>query len=87
MMTDLAQRIGAPRTIAVPFPYGHTLGHAGDETEHRRVLGAALDLLDSAESPGTIESVDLEWPDPDGRWRKLWHPLEPSPIIKMLRGS
>lgn len=87
MMPDIAQRIGVPRAIAVPFPYGHTLGHAHDEDEHREVLGAALSLLEEAEGPGAIVTLDRPWPDPEGDWHKRWHPAEPSPILKMLRGD
>jgi hypothetical protein len=87
MMPDIAQRIGLPRAVAVEFPFGHTLGHAHDESEHRIVLTAALELLDRAQTPETITPVEVEWSDPQSEWHKRWHPPEPSPIIKMLRGG
>lgn len=87
MMPDIAQRIGIPRALAVEFPFGHTLGHAHDEPEHRVVLTAALELLEQARAPETVALLEAKWPDPNGVWRKRWHPSEPSPIIKMLRGS
>lgn len=87
MMPDVAERIGIPRAVAVEFPFGHTLGHAGAEQEHRVVLGAALDLLEDATVPATIRHLDVEWPNPEGNWHKRWHPPEPSPIIKLLRGE
>jgi hypothetical protein len=87
MMPDIAQRIGVPRAVAVEFPFGHTLGHAHDEREHRAVLTAALELLEEAAEPGTIVPLELIWPDPDREWHKRWHPPEPSPILKLLRGT
>lgn len=87
MMPDIAKRIGVPRALGVAFPYGHTLGHAHDEEEHRAVSRAALSLLETASTPNTIVELPRPWADPDGTWRKRWHPSEPSPIIKMLRGG
>ncbi len=87
MMPDIAERIGIPRAVAVEFPFGHTLGHAGDSAEHRAVLTAALDQLERAESPNTIHHLDIEWPNPEGDWHKRWHPREAAPIIKALRGD
>lgn len=87
MMPDLAERIGIPRAVGVEFPFGHPFGHAGDEVEHRAVLGAALDLLDEAEEPGAIRHLGIEWPNPEGDWHKRWHPSETPPVIKELLGK
>ncbi len=87
MMPDIAQRMGVARAVAVEFPFGHTLGHSHDESEHRDVLDRALELLLEAREPGAIIDPGFRWPDPDHDWHKRWHPAEPSPILKMLRGS
>ncbi len=87
MMPDIAVRIGIPRAVAVEFPFGHALGHPGDETEHRVVLGAALDHLEEAQEPKSIVSLDKEWPNPQGDWHKRWQPPEAAPIVKALRGT
>lgn len=86
MMPDMAERIGIPRAVGVEFPFGHPYGHPDDDEEHRTILGAALDLLDEADEPGTIRHLDLEWPNPDGDWHKRWHPAEAAPVIKALLG-
>ncbi len=86
MMPDIAERIGIARALGVPFPFGHPLGRAGDDAQHREVLRAALDLLATAETPDAVVHLDLEWPNPQGDWHKRWQPKEPSPIIKALRG-
>jgi len=51
-----------PRTIITPHPMGRTLGAPGDVEAQKKVILAALDLLENAKSPGEI--VDLS-----GRYR------------------
>ena len=86
MMPAIAERIGVSRALGVPFPFGHPLGHPGDDAEHRFVLQRALQLLENADGPGTISHLDIEWPNPMGDWHKRWQPKEPAPIVKALRG-
>ncbi len=49
-----------PRTVVTRHPMGRPMGPPGDGATHRRVAGAALDLLESATEGGTI--VELEDP-------------------------
>ena len=42
----LVETVGAPRTLAVEFPLGHTLGQPHNEDQQRRVLIQALDVLE-----------------------------------------
>jgi len=86
MMPIWSERIGVPRTLAVSFPFGHTLGHAGDSKEQRQVVRAALQCMEEMGEPGAIKELDIEWPDPDF-WRRAWQPKQPSPIVKMMRGG
>lgn len=86
MMPDVAEGIGAARVVGVPFPFGHPLGRPGDTEQHRLVLGAALNLLETAGGPGPVQHLDIEWPDPENDWHKRWQPKEAAPIIKLLRG-
>ena len=84
MMPFWAERIGVPRTVGVEFPFGHTLGHAGDSQEQAKVIGDALRTLAEAREPGTVAHLPYTWPDFE-RWRREWQPEKPSPIIRMLR--
>jgi hypothetical protein len=84
MMPYWADRIGVPRTLGVEFPFGHTLGHAGDAAEQAEVIGAALRALTEAPGPGTIVHLPYTWPDFE-RWKREWQPEKPSPIIRLLR--
>jgi hypothetical protein len=84
MMPFWSERVGVPRTVAVEFPFGHTLGHAGDAQEQAAVIDDALRALAEAREPGTVVHLPYTWPDFE-RWKREWHPEKPSPIIRMLR--
>ena len=86
MMPIWGERYGAPRTLGVEFPFGHTLGMAGDAALQARVIRAALELLVNAEPPGPVVAhFDEPWPGDFDVWKKAWHPKQPSPVIKMMR--
>jgi D-proline reductase (dithiol) PrdB len=82
-MPDLAERAGVPRIVGVEFPFGHTLGHAGDRQEQMKVIRDALRVLRDAREPNAVEHLPYEWPDAE-RWKQEWHPKEPAPIIALL---
>ncbi|MGI9665880.1 MAG: hypothetical protein ACR2N2_02105 [Acidimicrobiia bacterium] len=54
----VARRMMLPRTLLTPFPMGRPFGAAGDVERQTEVLDAALQLLDRAAGPGTIEVFD-----------------------------
>ena len=82
-MPDLAERLGVPRIVGVEFPFGHTLGHAGEREEQMKVIRDALRVLRDASEPNAVEHLPYEWPDFE-RWKQAWHPSEPAPIIALL---
>ena len=86
MMPDVAEALGAPRTVGVEFPFGHPFGMPHDRVMQRRVLETALRVLAGAGGPGTRVDVDLEWPVPLREAYRAWQPLEPSPIVKLFLG-
>ncbi len=86
IMPMWGERFGAPRTLGVEFPFGHTLGMAGDAALQTRVIRAALDVLERAEPPGpVVEHFQEPWPGDFDVWKKAWHPPQPSPVIKWMR--
>ena len=86
IMPVWGRRYGAPRTLGVEFPFGHTCGLAGDDAMQTRVARAALDLLVRAEPPPpVVEDFPEPWPADFDVWKKAWHPKEPSPIIRVAR--
>ncbi|MFN2147091.1 MAG: hypothetical protein ACK2T2_01765 [Anaerolineales bacterium] len=80
-----AERIGVPRTLGVEFPFGHPLGAPGDVSQQLRVLTTALNVLRSADYPGTIWHSDETWPEAVEQAIQAWQPDEPSPIIADLK--
>jgi len=84
MMPDFAERLGVPRSVGVAFPFGHTLGHAGDRDEQLSVIRDALRVLRDAAAPGIVEHLPYEWPEFE-RWRREWHPEKPAPIVRWLK--
>ncbi len=80
----LVETVGAPRTLAVEFPLGHTLGQPQNIPQQREVLIQALGVLESAKEPGTVIHSEEVWPVPQKEALKGWQPKEPSPLIKMM---
>jgi hypothetical protein len=64
------ETIRPPRALWVPFELGRPLGPANDPDFQRAVLKAALSLLESAQSSGSI--VDFDREDPDGAGDPDW---------------
>lgn len=60
-----------PRAAFIDYPLGHTAGRRDDPADQRDIVLAALDLLDSATSPGTIVDLGRRWGEE--RWKR--HPL------------
>ncbi len=79
-----AEKVGVPRTLAVEFPFGHTLGQPHDTDQQARVVRQALEVLETAEGPGAIVDSTEEWPVPRKEALKDWQPEEPSPIIQAM---
>ena len=78
--------LGAPRTLGVEFPFGHPCGLPGEPDLQMRVVRAALDLLVNSPPPGPVlEELTEPWPGDFDIWKKAWHPLEPSPLIRFMR--
>jgi hypothetical protein len=79
-----AEKVGVPRTLAVEFPFGHTLGQPHDVSQQMRVIREALDVLESAKAPGTIVHSSEIWSIPQVKAIQSWQPERPSPIIGHL---
>lgn len=61
MRKETAQNVKPPRTLFVRFPMGAPLGPAGEAYTHREVLRQAVEVLDTAQEPGTIIDSPLAW--------------------------
>jgi len=79
-----AERVGVPRTLAVEFPLGHTLGQPQNVPQQMRVIREALDVFESAQSPGMIVHSREIWPTSVAEAITAWQPEKSSPIIDHL---
>jgi hypothetical protein len=79
-----SDRVGAPRSLGVEFPFGHIIGAPGDNAMQRRVILQALDVLEKAKGPGTIEHFQEPWPDPIDVARRCSEPALPPPIAAQM---
>jgi len=79
-----AEKVGAPRTLAVEFPFGHILGQPHNVDQQMRVLRKALETLEGAQEPGSIAHFQEKWPVPLEEALKDSHPETPPPIMDQM---
>ncbi|NPV58443.1 MAG: hypothetical protein HPY75_02125 [Actinobacteria bacterium] len=60
---EISEKIGAPRTLYLRYPYGAPLGEPGDVNQQRAILKDMFQALKTIKEPGTI--IDLPY-----RWRR-----------------
>jgi hypothetical protein len=53
LLREVAEAVGPPRALVVPFPHGYPLGAAHDPAQQRAVVRAALGVL-RADGPGPV---------------------------------
>ncbi len=58
---DITASAFPPRAVFSNYPLGNPAGRPHDPENQRAVLGAALDLLESARAPGTIVDLPHRW--------------------------
>lgn len=75
-----SERLGAPRSLAVEFPFAHPLGQAHNQEMQRRVVLQALALLETAGGPGAIAHFQEPWPEPPEMALRASNPLVEPPI-------
>jgi hypothetical protein len=63
IVRKISENVKPPRTVFLPWPFGHPLGEPFNVAQQRTVLVDALSALCSITAPGTI--IDLPYP-----WRK-----------------
>jgi len=57
------EKVKPPRSIYLRWPFGHPFGEPGNVNQQAAVLGKALEVLYTINTPGVI--VELKW-----RWRR-----------------
>ncbi|MFC1850183.1 hypothetical protein ACFL27_08335 [candidate division CSSED10-310 bacterium] len=56
-----SEKVEAPRTVFVHFPYGAPFGEPGIYKQHLTILRDLLHVLQSAQEPGQIVDLPYKW--------------------------
>jgi hypothetical protein len=83
MIPDFTCATGAPRVAGIPYPLSRPLGNPGDERGQRKIVRAALAVLEEVDRSKAVTALPFTWPEPAKlvRREKL---DEPPPIGKLL---
>jgi len=74
---DIVEHCGVPRFVFVDFPLGSPCGEPYDVAMQQRIVGAALDLLETATAPRTSVTMPLAWTKGDAWKETVFTPEQP----------
>jgi hypothetical protein len=74
---DIVEHCGVPRFLFTDFPLGNPCGRPWDVEMQRRIVGQALDLLESAVAARTTVQSPFTWSE-DPSWRGRYARIDPS---------
>jgi hypothetical protein len=83
MIPEWTAAVGAPRVAGLDYPFGRPLGQPGDAPGQRAVLAAALEVLATATTPGTVARLPFVWPEPPDAARDELP--APPPIVALIK--
>ncbi len=83
---DIVEHCGVPRFLFTDFPLGNSCGKPWDVEMQRRVVGHALDLLESATGPRTTVQAPFIWSE-DSSWRERYARFDPSQAEKLRQAG
>ena len=79
---DIVEYCGVPRFLFTDFPLGNPAGPPYERALQHRIMGLALDLLESATAPRTTIEANIPWTgDPD--WRPRYGRVDPVEIERL----
>ena len=70
MVPAFTAAVGVPRLAAIGYPLSRPMGRPHDVEGQRAVLRAALEVLNTANAPGTVVELPFVWPESPARARK-----------------
>ena len=59
VVRKVTERVRPPRSLVVPFPFGHPLGKPRDAQLQHRIIRAALELLESSDPLPILRDFEL----------------------------
>jgi hypothetical protein len=79
---DIVEECGVSRFLFSDFPLGNPFGKPWDVEMQRRIVGFALDLLESATLPRTTVQTPFVWSD-DASWKERYARVDPDQAEKL----
>jgi len=79
---EVTLSVCVPRTAAIEYPLGRTLGQPGDAAGQMAVLQATLRALESIQTPGGVVHLPFEWSENPKEVRD--EPPGPPPIAEHI---
>jgi len=61
LVRSISDKIKPPRTVFLPWPFGHPLGEPFNVAQQRKVLMAAFYALSTIKNPGEILDLPFRW--------------------------
>ena len=61
IVKEITLALRPPRAVFVPWPLGHPFGKVENLEQQRAVLYDMIELLESADAPGTLIERDHPW--------------------------
>ena len=83
---DIVEHCGVPRFLFTDFPLGNSCGRPWEVEMQRRIVGHALDLLESATGPRTTVQAPLLWSE-DPSWKEGYARINPSQAENLRRAG
>jgi D-proline reductase (dithiol) PrdB len=83
---DIVEHCGVPRFLFTDLPLGNSCGKPWDVEMQRRVVGHALELLESATCPRTTVQTPFIWSE-DSSWRERYARIDPSQAENLRRAG
>jgi hypothetical protein len=83
---DIVEHCGVPRFLFTDFPLGNPCGKPWDVEMQRRIVGHALDLLESASAPRTTVQTPFLWSE-DPSWREGYARIGPGQMENLRRAG
>ena len=78
---DIVSHAGAPRHVFTDFPLGNPCGKPYDTEMQRAIVGAAIDMLESATAPGAFRQTPYEWGS--HAWRQRYMEVLPENMQRL----
>ena len=79
---DIVEECGVPRFLFSDFPLGNPCGRPHDTEMQHRIVGLALDLLESAALPRTTVQTPYLWSE-DETWKERYARVDPENAEKL----